>query len=153
MRHQHHAVGLGERGDLAELGDAAQLGDARLSVGDRAGREHLPELERGAGVLAGGQGDADLGLEPGECAEVLGREDRLLEPMEVVGLELERHLARLARRPGAVGVEHKGHAIAGRLARRLDLGLGRLVQLDVGIALGQRRARPLGHDLGVVVLE
>ena len=73
--------------------------------------------------------------------------------MQVVGLEAERHLARLGRRPGAVGVDHEGHAVTGRPARRRDLGFPGLVQLDVAVALGARRPGALGHDLGVVVLE
>ncbi len=150
VRHQRDALRLRERRHLAELGDAADLGDAGLRIGHGAGREHLLELVDGAGVLPRRDGNAGLRAQRRQGAEILRREDRLLEPVEIVGLEAERVLPRLRRCPGTVGVHHDRDAGARGLASGLHLGLPGLVQLDVAVAFRQRLPRLQGDDFGIV---
>jgi len=85
--------------------------------------------------------------------EILRREDRLFEPVKIVGAQFQRHLPRLLGRPRAVGVDHERHAVARRVARGPNLGLFGLVQLDVAITLLDREPGARGNEFAVAELE
>ena len=153
MGHHRHPPRLGEGQHLAELGDPAHLGHARLRVADRARVQHRPELESGAGVLPAREVHPRLPLQAREGVEVLRREERLFEPVEIVGLEPGGHLPRLGRGPRAVRIHAERRPVPHRGARRRHLRLPRLVELDGRIAFVERGARLRGDELGVPVLE
>jgi hypothetical protein len=89
----------------------------------------------------------------GNSYEVFRREDRLLQPVQVVLAQLQSHVPRLLGRPWAVGVDHDGDVVARRQPRRLDLRLLGLVQLDVAIALLDRLLGARGDLLRIAVLQ
>ena len=83
--------------------------------------------------------------------EILRRKNRLLQPVNAIGLEREGVAPGLRRRPGTVRIHHDGNVVAQNLARGGHLGLGNLVQLDPSIALPGRRLASFGDHLGVAV--
>ena len=153
VRHHGDAMALGQREHLEELGHAAHLGHARLHVAHRAGIQHAAELDGGARILAAGEVDSRFLLKPGQRRKILRREDRLLQPMEIVSLEPFRHRERHRRSPRAVRVRAERHVGPHGLACRRDLGLARLVQLDGGIAFVQRGTHGGSDQLAVPILE
>jgi hypothetical protein len=135
VRHQGDARGIGQRRHFEKLGDAADFGHAGLGVVDRPRREHVAKLEGGAVVLACRQRDPRLTSQPRQALEILGREDRLFEPVHVVGLSLAVMCRASSGVPRTVGVDHDLDIGTGGLARRPNLGFLGLVQFDVRVAL------------------
>jgi hypothetical protein len=77
----------------------------------------------------------------------------LLEPIQIVGPQPQRHLPRLLRRPRTIGVDHEGNVAAGGLACRPDFGLLGFVKLDVTIALRHRLSGARRDLLRVAILQ
>jgi hypothetical protein len=72
------------RGNFPEFRNTPYLGDAGLSVTDRFRFEHFLEFKRSAGILAGSDRNIAGSLERRQCFEVLGRENRLFQPVQPV---------------------------------------------------------------------
>src|SRR5204862_6611600 len=139
--------------DLLLLEDPAHLRHARLDDVGRARIEDGPERDRGRLVLAARDRRAERRAHARETIIVLGRPHRLLEPAQLVALELAARATRGPHAPRAVGVEHQLDAVAGHLARvghRPDVGL---VELYGGEAEDERRRDGLAHLGGRLVAE
>src|SRR6516162_4165361 len=76
-----------------------------------------------ADVLASRDGNTVFAADASHRIVIVDRINWLLEPGEIVLLELARHRDGLVRRPGAVGIDHEGDIRSGSLSaggHRLD---------------------------------
>ena len=119
MRRDHVVVCLRQRGDAAALGEPAGPGDVRLDDVDGAAGDQLAKaVEADFGLVAGDRRGERVG-DHGTAVDVVGP-DRLLDPVELIGLECAAHLDREGRAPRAVDVGHQFRLRTERPAHRGD---------------------------------
>src|SRR5437762_454114 len=104
-----------QRADALAFGDAARDGDVGLQDVDGAGGDQIAESEARLLVLARRDRDVGGAAYLGEPRRVV-RRDRLLEPGEIIWLDLAREAERVAHAPRAMRVDHDSDLAPGRLA-------------------------------------
>ncbi len=145
VRCDHQVMRLRQGGDAAAFGEAAGPRDVRLHDVDRAAGDQLAEaVEPDLGLVAGDRCGERIG-DPRAAVDVVGR-DRLLDPVELIGLERAAHFDRERRAPGAVDVDHQLRVRAQRAAYRRNprdvlfgVGLAQLGMIDQMAQMGLRR--------------
>ena len=121
VRRDHAVMRLGKGGDAPAFGKPAGPGDVGLDDVDRVAGDQLAEaVEPDLGLVAGDR-CRKRGGDLGAAVDVVGR-DRLLDPVELIGLDRAAHLDRHRRAPGAIDIDHQLGVRPKRLAHRGDPG-------------------------------
>src|SRR6266404_5464045 len=119
VRCDHAMVRLRQGGDAAAFGEASRPGNVGLDDVDGAAGDQLAEpIEPDFGLVASDRGGERIG-DPRAAVDVVGR-DRLLDPIELTGIERPAHLDRERRAPGAVDVDHQLRLWSQGLTHRFD---------------------------------
>ena len=133
-------VGVGKVGYLHPLGDAPYPADVGLDdVGAASGYE-LFEAVFGVFVLAGGYGDVGGFGDLGEALDVVG-EDWLLEPSDIVVLELAGHADGLLGVVAVVGIDQDLNVVADGFSYGFEA-------FDIGALVGAEVHADLHLDAG-----
>src|SRR5262249_60975927 len=104
-------------------------------------------------ILAARDGDAGFAANASHSIVIVDRINRLLEPGEIVLLELARHGDGLVRRPGAVGIDHKRDIRSGSSSARGHRLDQMFMQLDGGVAFPDRLLWGASDESGIAVAE
>src|SRR5271165_6653170 len=97
---------LRHRGNTAAFRETAGPGEVGLDDVDRTAGDQLTKaVEPDLGLVAGDRRGERIG-DHGTARDVVGR-DRLLDPIELMGLERAAHLDREGRAPGAIDIDHQ----------------------------------------------
>src|SRR6516162_5372669 len=119
MRGQAHAVRRGQCRNTPDLGDTAGAGDVGLRDVQCTALEQILEVESRELALPRGNGDCRRSAHLRLTGVIVGR-DRLLEPGDVVGLELPGELDGRRNLERAMRVDHQFDFGAESVASRLD---------------------------------